>query len=188
MAKWKKFVIALIGLLLITVLADSLIRYQSVGQFQFHLLAPKDYPIVGGILPIYFFWMAAIFMILILIGIIVVALIPKTTTTIPLKQDKGTLTLSKSAVDGLVKASANETEWLKNPRVKTKMKKKKVRVEVTGTVRPTVDTYEKVQRFNKKTEDEIHRFLGVEAPVEIHVTFKDLQKDTPKRSSQARVQ
>lgn len=188
MAKWKKFVIAIIGLLLITVLADSFIRYQAQGRFQFHLLAPKDYPVIGGILPVYFFWMAAVFMVLILVGIIVVALIPKTTTTIPLKQDKGTLTLSKSAIDGLVKASANDTEWLKNARVKTKMKKKKVRVEVTGTVRPTVDTYEKVQRFNKKTEDEIHRFLGVEAPIEIHVTFKDLQKDAPKRSSQPRVQ
>lgn len=187
MAKWKKWIFAIVGLLLITVLADSFIRYQAAGQFQFHLLAPREYPVVGGLLPIYFFWMAAIFMVLILLAIIVVALIPRTTTTIPLKKDKGTLTLSKSAIDGLVEASANETEWLKNARVKTTMKKKKVRVEVTGKVLPTVNTYEKVQQFNKKTEDEIHRFLGVEAPIEIHVTFKDLQKET-KRSSQPRVQ
>lgn len=139
-------------------------HYQFVNSLKRELLYPEDYPIVGNYLPNYFYWGSLCLIILFL---------PKEKSSIILDENKGKLELIKNAIRGLVKAQLNQTELVKDAKVKVKMKTRRIDIKIIGNAPNSYSMMEKSNQLVKDLEHYMINFLGLNVPLKINILFND---------------
>lgn len=179
---WKTFGI-IASVLLITLLFSVLVNTQYVANL--HFINPEDYPIVGAWIPYYLFWGSILFIILALLAILVVLFFPKSKTQINLRHSDDQLLLTDKAVEGLVKASIQKFDFINDSKIKVKLRKSKIRIDIFGEVKTKSNAVQKANQLAESVKADIQNFLGVKDAVELKVIFNNIDKKT--EASKSRV-
>lgn len=189
MSKFFKVSYSLLGLLLLTILglnvwfaSQRITLPPGFEWLNFHISLPDFWQ---NITYQYIFWVALVFFIIVLVKILIKIFTPRTYTEFKLDENKGTLLLKKSAIDGFVKSLITTQEFMNNPVVKTKLYKKKFAVEVKGEARRQSDILQKTKDLQRQLEEELKTTFGLTQSVDFKVLVKTVEnsknKDSKKR-------
>lgn len=181
MAKFLKVIYSLLGLILLSLFT------MVMGVTKGYLKLPASYNWLGWDITrvpsflnpgvyYYFFWAAAIFAILTIIGILVVLFYPRTYTEIKLDKNQGTLELKKSAIEGYVKSAIQQAGLMSKPHVTAKLYKNKFKVDVAGQLDSRVGITEQVNGIKQGIESGLTDFFGLDKKVNFKVKVKDMSE------------
>lgn len=162
-------------------------HYQFVNPLKRELLYPEDYPIIGNYLPNYFYWGSLCLIILFFIAIVIILFLPKEKSSIILDENKGKLELTKNAIRGLVKAQLNQTELVKDAKIKVKMKTRRIDIKIIGNAPNSYSMMEKSNQLVKDLEHYMINFLGLNVPLKINILFNDAAQSNLKKEKVTRV-
>ncbi|KPG68722.1 alkaline shock response membrane anchor protein AmaP [Enterococcus sp. RIT-PI-f] len=183
MSKGWKIVSIIISLVFITVLLPIVLMSNPYMQLPFGLDREGNvvsYFFNNLFMRQYMFWVAAVFIILFLIVILVVLFYPKTKTTFVLKEDKGTLTIDKKAIEGLVRTKVSDKEFVEGPKVSVKATKHRLLIKIKGRLKRTSALVGKTENLMAEIQQDVQRVLGSSEKIKVEVNYANFeQKETP---------
>ncbi|MGT2665962.1 alkaline shock response membrane anchor protein AmaP [Streptococcus rifensis] len=200
MSKNKKIVIWIIGLWGMLLLGFNVFAYHEAARHslislglntnwltrlvnQMNFRTPPVNPFLGQII----FWSSLILLSLIFIALLIISFYPKSRTRINLKESQGSLDLSKSAIDGLVKSVVSEQSFMRNPSISSKLYKNKIKVDVKGGIIPRVAVAEKARLLEEGITRTLQEFVGVDYPLKCKVIVTDTEEMRLSSSESPRV-
>lgn len=180
MSKLTKISSVTLGLILLSLLLPLMVTSAIDASIPAPLLILRN--LTGVQLPFrhivatYTFWVALVFSLLIVIGILVILVFPRLRTSVPLADKGGQLTLTKSAIDGLVKSVVVEQGLMADPKVITKLYKRRFKVKVLGQVVPKYDVVNRTNRLKTEIERVLKDFVGLDQPLDVTVVVKQVEE------------
>lgn len=142
-------------------------------------LIPKPLGFIQSAVSYYLFWLALIVSVILLIVLLIIVFYPKNKTEIDLAEDNGKLILKSSAIDGLVKSLVIQKGFMKNPKVTTRLYKKKLKVRVKGDVVTKHSVIAQSEVVKADITQALQQFIGLNQPLKLQVEIAGV--DTPKR-------
>lgn len=192
MSKFLKLTYSLVALVLLSILAFmvwftgqqiNLPRELEWVKFSYDL--PEYWKTVGLQ---FLFWSALVFFVIVLLRTLVIIFKPRLYSEFELEDNKGSLLLQKSAVDGLVKSAITSQSFMKKPVVKTKMHKNKFSVKVSGEALRQSDILGKAKTLQKQIENDLSATLGLKQDVDFKIKVKAVEVADKKKSKTSRVE
>lgn len=186
MAKGLKITYSLIGVILLTIFGNVIIRNQRIVNLNALSWLPvkeaHKHGLLDGLfkgfiresLAQYFLWTSIVFFVIVLVGILVIIFFPRRYSEIELAENQGTLKLSKSAIEGYVKSLVESEGIMKNASVKAKLYKDKFKVDVKGQVVPRSNVIANTVQLKNSIETGLKAFFGVEHDVDFTIKVKDV--------------
>ena len=83
--------------------------------------------------------------------------------------------MDKRAIEGYVRSSIKEENFMDNPKVKVTATKNKIDVDVRGRLKKTSDLVGRTDRWTKNVESDLRNLIGTSEKISIKVKFKDLE-------------
>lgn len=131
------------------------------------------------------FWISAFLLLAALIAIIVIAVFPKQTGTFTLKEKRGKLSIHKKAIEGFVRESLREKEFVGTPKVLVHSSNNQINVKVRGELKRTSSLIGKTEQWAASVQEQLQQLLGEKNRVKVNVDFEYWEKSAEK--SPARV-
>ncbi|EOT43056.1 MULTISPECIES: alkaline shock response membrane anchor protein AmaP [Enterococcus] len=176
MRKSTKVVLLLVIFFLFFPLMHTLITTQYVANLSFSLLPFTVYPLVGNVMGQFLFWTAAGLLILLVICIFVVIFFPKVSNQLEIETDNGTLTIQKKAIENYVLTAVKEEPFIADPNVKAVIKKKKIKIYVSGQMRKVFQTTQRQKVLSDKIKNDLNQIFGAKQEIVTDVVFKDFRE------------
>lgn len=136
----------------------------------------------------YLFWSAVIFAILVCILLLVVLFYPKSKGTFVLKQQGGTLTLDKKAIEGLIRSHLQEEEFVRSPKVKIRSTKNKINIHIKADLKRTSSLVGKTSALMREIEQKVINVLGTEQNIGVAVTYSGYEEQKNRDNKNSRVE
>ena len=152
MSKGKKFIFILADLFFLTILIPILWDYFNQMNFRWELSPSSEIPYIGEKLPQYIFISASILGILLLFALLIVIFYPKTYMEILLDDKAGSLTLKRSAIEGLVRELVLDNGYIRNPKINVTLYQSTIKIDVQGELFPELRLLKKQKRLSKKSK------------------------------------
>lgn len=188
MKKGWKVLLVIISIILISTLLPVMLMNNSYFELPFGFASIRSFSEINYFLRQYLFWSATIFILLLLILIVVILFYPKAKETFVLKEDKGTLTLKKSAIEGYVSSKLNQREFVEKPRINVHATERKIKVNVNGKLKRTSSLIGKTDVLMKEIQQELQQMLGKEKAIDVNVNFTNFDTEKSKKNTDSRVQ
>lgn len=186
MEKGLKILYSLVGIVLLTILGNTIFLNQGVLKLKALSWLPVDFASHGVwkvILAQYFLWTALVLFVILFLAILVVIFFPCCYSELELADNNGKLKLKKSAVEGYVKSLVQSEGVMKNPNVTVNIYKKKFKVDVKGQVIPRLNVIAHTEQLRKDLESGLKVLFGVEHSVDLSVEVKDIVNEKALRTS-----
>ena len=118
------------------------------------------------------------------------SLFPRRKGTFELKEEQGKLVLHRKAIEGFVRSSLQDSDFLEAPTIRVKATKRRIKVNVKGTLKRTADLIGQTEAWSKTMEERLARLVGTGHKITIDVHFEDIQsmKRPQQQQTQARVE
>ena len=84
-----------------------------------------------------FFWVALVLLGIMLFLFLFILLFPRRKGTFELKEEQGKLVLHRKAIEGFVRSSLQDSDFLEAPTIRVKATKRRIKVNVKGTLKGT---------------------------------------------------
>lgn len=186
MSKGLKILYSLLGLVLLTVLGNTIFFNQRMLRFQELAWLPVDFRAdmaFREMLAHYFLWAAAVLFVLVLIAILVVLFYPRRYSEIKLADNKGALKLKKSAVEGYVKTLVEAEGLMRKPTVTASLYQNSFKVDVKGQILSQTEVLSTIEQVKKDIETGLKAFFGVEKTVDFNVEVQEILEEKTKKTS-----
>lgn len=136
----------------------------------------------------YLFWVALVFAIVLLIGILVLIFYPKVKQTFVLKEEKGRLSLDKRAIEGFVRSKIRGLGFVESPQVKVRATKNKIKVKVKGQLNRTSSHIGKTEVLMDEIQNELQEVLGSREKVKVDVAYTSFKEENVSTENRSRVE
>ena len=136
------------------------------------------------------FWVALVLLGIMLFLFLFILLFPRRKGTFELKEEQGKLVLHRKAIEGFVRSSLQDSDFLEAPTIRVKATKRRIKVNVKGTLKRTADLIGQTEAWSKTMEERLARLVGAGHKITIDVHFEDIQsmKRPQQQQTQARVE
>lgn len=191
MSKGLKILYSLLGLILLTVLGNTIFFNQRMLRFQELAWLPVDFRAdmaFREMLAHYFLWAATALFVLVLIAIIVVIFYPRRYSEIELANNKGKLKLKKSAVEGYVKTLVEAEGLMRNVNVVAELYKNSFKVNVRGKLLSQSEVLTTIERVKTDIETGLKAFFGIEQSVDFSVEVQEILEEGTQKNKLSRVE
>lgn len=183
MSSGKKFILIVFDILLLSIVVPVAWDYYNIVEYNDTMSSSSQLLYVGEYMPMYLFWGNALLGVILILALIIIALYPRTYIDITLSNQKGKLTLKRSAIEGLVREKVIENDYLKSPNIDVNLHRDKIDIDVKGEIVPQVDITEKAQLLEQEIVDSLKLFFGVNQPVKIKVEVNAINKEASSNRS-----
>ena len=95
------------------------------------------------------FWVALVLLGIMLFSIFIL-LFPRRKGTFELKEEQGKLVLHRKAIEGFVRSSLQDSDFLEAPTIRVKATKRRIKVNVKGTLKRTADLIGQTEAWSKQ--------------------------------------
>lgn len=185
MAKGLKMLYSLLGLVLLTVLGNTILLHQRVLHLPALSWLPVDVSFQGfwkDFLAHYFLWAAVVLFVIVCLAILVVIFYPRRYSEVELADNHGKLKLKKSAVEAYVKTLVQAEGLMTNPKVRVQLYKKKFKVDVKGEITKRSNVLAHAEQLRQNLQTGLKAFFGLEQDISFSVKVKDVVNDKAPRS------
>ena len=175
MLKTIKYLLMMLGLLLLIPLWAVVVRFQTIGSLPFKLTRLIQYPVIGQYMPVMLFWLACGLIVIILLCLIVIIFWPSQKHQLVFKEDRGTLQIQEKALENFVNRTAQESDFLEEPKVKVRVTARRIKVHLEGSFNPQDVLPDVNRRFQENLKNKLSALLN--APKEklrITLQFKNV--------------
>ncbi|GAA2911547.1 alkaline shock response membrane anchor protein AmaP [Enterococcus pseudoavium] len=180
MNKLLKIILIIFSLVLLSVFLSVAAIYYLVPSNPLDLSDIQRFVLTNEYAQLYLFWAAIVLAILIVIVILMVLFYPKRVTKFILKDNRGQLSLDKRAIEGYVRTSINQKDFMDSPKVNVAATKNRIRVHVRGQLKKTSDLVGRTDLWAQNVEALLQDLLGAKEQVSIKVKFQSLEsRKTP---------
>ncbi|MBO1307626.1 alkaline shock response membrane anchor protein AmaP [Enterococcus sp. 669A] len=192
MNKGLKSLLIVISLILLSVFLSIVVINSHIVNIPMQLGPARYFTLTNYFAQQYLFWVGAVLAILMVVAILVIIFYPKTTGKFTLKDNHGKLSLDKRAIEGYVRTSINQGDFMNSPKVSVKATNNKIKVKVKGNLNRTSSMIGKMDLWAAQMQDELMRVLGPNEKVLVdvkYVGFEEEQKrEQASSSDQPRVE
>ena len=131
------------------------------------------------------FWMSMAMGIVSIIIFLYLILYPRRESKFVVPGTNGSLTIDKSAIEALTKASLDEKNFIASPRVKVNAIRKKLHISVIGELKRTSQLINQEEAWKNHLRNDIRRLLGEEKDIKIDIDLFNSYKgsNTDKRET-----
>lgn len=131
------------------------------------------------------FWMSMAMGIISIIIFLYLILYPRRESKFVVPGTNGSLTIDKSAIEALTKASLDEKNFIDSPRVKVSAIRKKLHISVIGELKRTSHLINQEEAWKNHLRNDIRRLLGEEKDIKIDIDLFNFYKgsNTDKRET-----
>lgn len=175
MSKVLKTILIILSLVLLSVFLSVAAIYYFIASNPLDFSSLQQFVLTNQYAQIYLFWVAAALAIVTVIGIFVILFYPKRVTKFNLKEDRGQLALDKRAIEGYVRTSIKQEDFMDSPKVNVSATKNKIRVHVRGQLKKTSGLVGKTDLWAQNVETMLRGLLGPEEKVSIKVKIQALE-------------
>ena len=120
-------------------------------------------------------WVALVLLGIMLFLFLFILLFPRRKGTFELKEEQGKLVLHRKAIEGFVRSSLQDSDFLEAPTIRVKATKRRIKVNVKGTLKRTADLIGQTEAWSKTMEERLARLVGTGHKITIDVHFEDIQ-------------
>lgn len=175
MNKILKTILIIISLVLLSIFLSVAAIYYFIASNPLDLSSLQQFVLTNNYAQIYLFWVAVALAIITVIGIFVILFYPKRVTKFVLHEERGKLALDKRAIEGYVRTSIKQEDFMNDPKVNVAATKNKIKVNVRGQLKKTSGLVGQTDRWAKNVETKIRELLGPEEKVSIKVKLQALE-------------
>lgn len=93
-----------------------------------------------------------------------------------MKEDKGTLSIDKKAIEGLVRTKVSEKEFVDGPKVNVKATKNRINVKIKGRLKRTSALVGKTENLMTEIQQDLQRTLGSSEKVKVDVSYTNYEE------------
>lgn len=172
MNKVLKTILIIFSLVLLSIFLSVVAIYYFIASNPLDFSSLQQFVLTNEYAQLYLFWVAAALAILTVIGIFVILFYPKRVTKFVLKEQRGKLALDKRAIEGYVRTSIKQEDFMDNPKVNVAATKNKIRVNVRGQLKKTSGLVGQTDHWAKNVETKLRDLLGPEEKVSIKVKLQ----------------
>jgi len=183
MNKGIKAIGIIVSLVLMTVLLFSMLL-SSVYPLSAMLKRFRFFTVTNNLVQQYVFWVALAFVVILLLVILFLIFYPKTISSFSQKRENGSLTLNKSAIEGLVRSMIHEDEFIDSPRISVRATRNKIKVNVKGKLKRTSSLIGKTGTLMSEIEQKVKHVLGTDEPVKVAIKYTGYQEPERKQQSE----
>lgn len=162
MNKFLKTILIIFSLVLLSIFLSVVAIYYFIASNPLDLSALQQFVLTNNYAQIYLFWVAAALAILTVIGIFIILFYPKRVTKFVLQEERGKLALDKRAIEGYVRTSIKQEDFMDNPKVNVAATKNKIKVNVRGQLKKTSGLVGQTDRWAKNVETKIKQLVGAD--------------------------
>lgn len=170
-----KILLILFSLVLLSIFLSVITIYYFIASHSLTFDSVQQFVLTNNYAQRYLFWVSVIFAALTVIALLVILFYPKKVTKFILQEKRGQLSLDKRAIEGFVRTSIKQEDFMDNPKVHVTATKKKLNVQVRGQLKKTSDLIGQTNHWAQKVETTIHNLLGPEEKVTIQVTLQTFE-------------
>lgn len=160
MLKTIKYLLMMLGVLLLIPLWEIVVRFQAIGSFPFRLTPLTQYPAIGQYMPAILFWLACGLIVIILLCLIVIILWPSQKHQLVFKEGRGTLHIQEKAIENFTNQVAQESHFLKEPKTKVQLIGRKMKVRLEGSFDPQDVLPDENRRFQENLKNKLSILLN----------------------------
>ena len=95
-------------------------------------------------------WVALVLLGIMLFLFLFILLFPRRKGTFELKEEQGKLVLHRKAIEGFVRSSLQDSDFLEAPTIRVKATKRRIKVNVKGTLKRTADLIGQTEAWSKQ--------------------------------------
>ena len=187
MNKFLKTILIIFSLVLLSIFLSVVAIYYFIASNPLDLSALQQFVLTNNYAQIYLFWVAAALAILTVIGIFIILFYPKRVTKFVLQEERGKLALDKRAIEGYVRTSIKQEDFMDNPKVNVAATKNKIKVNVRCQLKKTSGLVGQTDRWAKNVETKIKQLVGADEKVSIKVKLQALEP-TPTETTVTRTE
>lgn len=133
------------------------------------------------------FWMSMAMGIVSIIIFLYLILYPRRESKFVVPGTNGSLTIDKSAIEALTKASLDEKNFITSPRVKVSAIRKKLHISVIGELKRTSHLINQEEAWKNHLRNDIRRLLGEEKDIKIDIDLFNSYKESNTDKRETRV-
>lgn len=164
--------VAFLAIFFIALLADHQLTKTIL---PFTLLRPRNYPVIGQYLAQFIFWGSLVILAILLISFLVISFWPTDRKTYLLKKGDSKLEIDRKAIDSFIEHVTDKTHWLTNTSVKSKLKRRKIKVNIKSTLRPVDNAKQKTEVLINDLKNELAQLLGLSDTKDIEISLEDFK-------------
>lgn len=133
------------------------------------------------------FWMSMAMGIVSIMIFLYLIFYPRRESKFVVPGTNGSLTIDKSAIEALTKASLDEKNFIASPKVKVSALRKKLHIRVIGELKRTSHLINQEEAWKSHLRNDIRMLLGEEKDITIDIVFFDFYKGKNTNKREARV-
>lgn len=133
----------------------------------------------------YLFWGGLVLTVVLIVGLFVITLWPKTFQLYRTSHNNGQLRVTKKAIDNFTLSSLQHEPFISDPKVTTKLSKNRIKVKINGALRPSSNAKLQGTLYAKRLEEDLKQLLGIEHDRKIDIHLTDFKRN--RKSNQPRV-
>ncbi|MDB1750097.1 alkaline shock response membrane anchor protein AmaP [Enterococcus avium] len=175
MNKFLKTILIIFSLVLLSIFLSVVAIYYFIASNPLDFSSLQQFVLTNQYAQLYLFWVAAALAILTVIGIFVIIFYPKRVTKFSLKENRGELALDKRAIEGYVRTSIKQEDFMNNPKVNVAATKNRIKVNVHGQLKKTSGLIGQADQWAKNVETKLRELLGSEEKVSIKVKLQAIE-------------
>lgn len=178
MNKGLKAILIIILLILLSIFLPIIAIYYFVTSKSFDLTSMQHFVLTNRFVQNYLFWAAVVLAILTVIILLIILLYPKRVSKFILRDQRGTLALDKRAIEGYVRTSLKQENFMDTPKVSVVATKNKIKVNVRGQLKKTSALIDRTDTWANAMKTQIRHLLGPKEKFTINVKFHSFDSDS----------
>lgn len=179
-----KVVLALLILLSVPLsLGLMFLNWSVVGKLPY--IGFLDNPMMLTFSQNYLFWGGVALTVILLVCLIVILTWPKSFQLYRLSHTDGQLRVTKRAIDNFTLSALRHEPFISDPRVTTKLSRRRLKIRIHGTLRPSENAVQQSKQFTMRLERDLKQLLGIDHDRRIDIRLTDFDRN--RQAKQARV-
>lgn len=175
MNKFVKTILIILSVVLLSIFLSVVAIYYFIASNPLDFSSLQQFVLTNHYAQLYLFWVAATLAILTVIGIFVILFYPKRVTKFVLDENRGKLAIDKRAIEGYVRTSIKQEDFMDNPKVHVTATKNKLKVNVRGQLKKTSGLIGQTDRWARNVETNLRQLIGTDEKVSIKVKFQAIE-------------
>lgn len=180
MSRIKKGIFIFIDLIMLSLILLILWENFNAMNFPWQIKEVTQVSDFGQYVPQYIFVFCSALALVLFVSLIIFCFMPKTYLSIILDDKMGHLVLKRSAIEGLVRENITELGYIRQPSIKIKLFKKKVKVLIKGEILPREEAVERIEKISHSLQSDLQNFFGINHKLIAQVKVRGL---APKKDS-----
>lgn len=133
----------------------------------------------------YLFWGGLVLTVILIVGLITILTWPKSFQLYQLTHNDGQLRVTKRAIDNFTLSALRHEPFISDPRVTTKLSRRRLKIKIHGTLRPSKNAALQSKQFTMRLERDLKQLLGMDHNRKIDIRLTDFDRN--RQAKQARV-